>query len=144
MFPFCRDSFQRTNHLQKHSSACPRCCSFLAPSVCMSLTCFTATNFEYYELEISGWNKPICIGRHAFGDQYKATDLVVKGPGKLKMVFGIILFPLVSFPKTLISLQYLISLNVGWSIHDHISIFLYLIVLWQHLQYQKDKMRKRS
>ncbi|KAK1367328.1 Isocitrate dehydrogenase [NADP] [Heracleum sosnowskyi] len=36
---------------------------------------------------VQGWNKPICIGRHAFGDQYRATDLVVQGPGKLKMVF---------------------------------------------------------
>ncbi|XP_020571043.1 cytosolic isocitrate dehydrogenase [NADP]-like [Phalaenopsis equestris] len=36
---------------------------------------------------ISGWTKPICIGRHAFGDQYRATDLVVKEPGKLKIVF---------------------------------------------------------
>ncbi|KAI8010537.1 Isocitrate dehydrogenase [NADP] [Camellia lanceoleosa] len=34
-----------------------------------------------------GWTKPICIGRHAFGDQYKATDAVIKGPGKLKLVF---------------------------------------------------------
>ena len=39
-------------------------------------------------LVCSGWTKPICIGRHAFGDQYKATDMVVKGPGKLKLVFG--------------------------------------------------------
>ncbi|XP_078431861.1 isocitrate dehydrogenase [NADP]-like [Wolffia australiana] len=36
---------------------------------------------------VNGWKKPICIGRHAFGDQYRATDYVVKGPGKLKMVF---------------------------------------------------------
>ena len=36
----------------------------------------------------AGWKTPICIGRHAFGDQYRATDMVVKGPGKLKMVFG--------------------------------------------------------
>jgi isocitrate dehydrogenase len=36
---------------------------------------------------IPGWTKPICIGRHAFGDQYRATDTVIKGPGKLKMVF---------------------------------------------------------
>jgi len=35
-----------------------------------------------------GWTKPICIGRHAFGDQYRATDAVIKGPGKLKLVFG--------------------------------------------------------
>jgi isocitrate dehydrogenase len=33
------------------------------------------------------WNQPIVIGRHAFGDQYKATDFVVPGPGKLKLVF---------------------------------------------------------
>ena len=33
------------------------------------------------------WNKPIVIGRHAFGDQYKATDFIVPGPGKLKLVF---------------------------------------------------------
>ncbi|KAI8007817.1 Isocitrate dehydrogenase [NADP] [Camellia lanceoleosa] len=33
---------------------------------------------------LNGWTKPICIGRHAFGDQYKATNAVIKGPGKLK------------------------------------------------------------
>ena len=33
------------------------------------------------------WIKPIVIGRHAFGDQYRATDFVVPGPGKLKLVF---------------------------------------------------------
>ncbi|WVZ69425.1 hypothetical protein U9M48_018213 [Paspalum notatum var. saurae] len=36
---------------------------------------------------VPGWTKPICIGRHAFGDQYRATDAVLKGPGKLKLVF---------------------------------------------------------
>ncbi|KAL3735707.1 hypothetical protein ACJRO7_024782 [Eucalyptus globulus] len=36
---------------------------------------------------VPGWSKPICIGRHAFGDQYKATDTVIKGAGKLKLVF---------------------------------------------------------
>ncbi|XP_010248538.1 PREDICTED: cytosolic isocitrate dehydrogenase [NADP] isoform X2 [Nelumbo nucifera] len=36
---------------------------------------------------VPGWKKPICIGRHAFGDQYRATDMVIKGPGKLKLVF---------------------------------------------------------
>jgi len=34
------------------------------------------------------WTKPIVIGRHAFGDQYKATDFVVKGPGKLTLSFA--------------------------------------------------------
>ena len=33
------------------------------------------------------WTKPIVIGRHAFGDQYRATDFLIPGPGKLKMVF---------------------------------------------------------
>ena len=33
------------------------------------------------------WTKPIVIGRQAFGDQYRATDFVVPGPGKLKLVF---------------------------------------------------------
>ncbi|WP_448190698.1 NADP-dependent isocitrate dehydrogenase [Azospirillum sp. sgz301742] len=32
---------------------------------------------------VPGWTKPIIIGRHAFGDQYKATDFTVPGPGKL-------------------------------------------------------------
>ncbi|KAG9152310.1 hypothetical protein Leryth_025253 [Lithospermum erythrorhizon] len=36
---------------------------------------------------VPGWRIPICIGRHAFGDQYRATDAVIKGPGKLKMIF---------------------------------------------------------
>ncbi len=33
------------------------------------------------------WKKPICIGRHAYGDQYCATDFVVKGKGKLTVTF---------------------------------------------------------
>ena len=36
---------------------------------------------------VPGWTKPICIGRHAFGDQYKATDFVTKGEGKLTITF---------------------------------------------------------
>lgn len=36
---------------------------------------------------VPNWTKPICIGRHAFGDQYKATDFVVNGKGKLTMTF---------------------------------------------------------
>lgn len=36
---------------------------------------------------VPGWTKPIVIGRHAFGDQYRATDFRVPGKGKLKMVF---------------------------------------------------------
>src|SRR3954454_22849941 len=36
---------------------------------------------------VPSWTKPIVIGRHAFGDQYKATDFVVPGPGTLTMTF---------------------------------------------------------
>ncbi len=36
---------------------------------------------------VTTWKKPICIGRHAFGDQYRATDFVVKGKGKLTVSF---------------------------------------------------------
>jgi len=36
---------------------------------------------------VPGWTQPIVCGRHAFGDQYRATDLVVDGPGKLEMVY---------------------------------------------------------
>ena len=34
---------------------------------------------------IPGWTDPIVVGRHAFGDQYKATDFLVPGKGKLTM-----------------------------------------------------------
>ena len=36
---------------------------------------------------VPGWTKPIVIGRHAFGDQYRATDLVVPGEGTLTMTY---------------------------------------------------------
>jgi isocitrate dehydrogenase len=36
---------------------------------------------------VPGWRKPIVIGRHAFGDQYHATDLVVPGEGKLTLTY---------------------------------------------------------
>ncbi len=36
---------------------------------------------------VPGWTEPIVIGRHAFGDQYRATDFLVPGPGKLTMTF---------------------------------------------------------
>lgn len=36
---------------------------------------------------VPGWKKPIIIGRHAFGDQYRAKDYVVGGQGTLEMVF---------------------------------------------------------
>ena len=36
---------------------------------------------------VPGWTKPIIIGRHAYGDQYRATDFKVPGKGKLMLTF---------------------------------------------------------
>ncbi|MES1261564.1 MAG: NADP-dependent isocitrate dehydrogenase, partial [Acidobacteriota bacterium] len=36
---------------------------------------------------VPGWVKPIIVGRHAFGDQYRATDMVIGEPGKLTLTF---------------------------------------------------------
>lgn len=36
---------------------------------------------------VPGWKKPICIGRHAYGDQYRATDFITKGKGRLTITF---------------------------------------------------------
>jgi isocitrate dehydrogenase len=36
---------------------------------------------------VPGWKQPMVVGRHAFGDQYKATDFKVPGPGKLTMTY---------------------------------------------------------
>lgn len=37
---------------------------------------------------VPGWTKPIVVGRHAFGDQYRATDLRIPGPGKLTLTYA--------------------------------------------------------
>src|SRR6476469_6286463 len=37
---------------------------------------------------VTTWDRPIVVGRHAFGDQYRATDFVVKGKGKLTITFS--------------------------------------------------------
>lgn len=44
----------------------------------------TTSNVPKY---VPGWESPIIIGRHAFGDQYKATDMKIDQPGTMKMVF---------------------------------------------------------
>ena len=36
---------------------------------------------------VPGWTSPIVVGRHAFGDQYRATDFKVPGPGKLRLIW---------------------------------------------------------
>jgi isocitrate dehydrogenase len=37
---------------------------------------------------VPGWTKPIVVGRHAFGDQYRATDVRIPGPGRLTLTFA--------------------------------------------------------
>lgn len=76
--------------MQKYSSTCPRYPRFLCAFV-FSLKLITSV-IEQTLLLKPGWTKPICIGRHAFGDQYRATDAVIQGAGKLKLVFGKLLF----------------------------------------------------
>lgn len=49
---------------------------FRAPIICKNIPRY-----------VGGWNKPIIVGRHAFGDQYRATDMVISEPGKLTMRF---------------------------------------------------------
>ncbi len=46
-----------------------------------SITCKNVPRY------VPGWEEPIVIGRHAFGDQYKATDFKVPGPGRVTMKF---------------------------------------------------------
>jgi isocitrate dehydrogenase len=36
---------------------------------------------------VPGWVKPIIVGRHAHGDQYRATDIIIPKPGKLELVY---------------------------------------------------------
>lgn len=49
---------------------------FRAPIICKNIPKY-----------VQGWTQPIVVGRHAFGDQYRATDLVVNEPGTLTMTF---------------------------------------------------------
>ncbi len=49
---------------------------FRKPIICENIPCYVRT-----------WKKPIIVGRHSFGDQYKATDIRTKGPGTLKLIY---------------------------------------------------------
>ncbi|MCH2546896.1 MAG: NADP-dependent isocitrate dehydrogenase [Alphaproteobacteria bacterium] len=49
---------------------------FRAPIICKNIPRY-----------VPGWEKPIIVGRHAFGDQYRATDFVMPGAGKLSIKF---------------------------------------------------------
>ena len=49
---------------------------FRAPIICKNIPRY-----------VQGWEQPIIVGRHAFGDQYRATDLLIEQPGTLKLSF---------------------------------------------------------
>jgi isocitrate dehydrogenase len=49
---------------------------FRAPIICKNIPKY-----------VQGWNKPIIVGRHAFGDQYRATGMIIDQPGRLTMRF---------------------------------------------------------
>jgi isocitrate dehydrogenase len=49
---------------------------FRAPIICKNIPRY-----------VPGWKEPIIVGRHAFGDQYRATDMIIDRPGKLSMSF---------------------------------------------------------
>lgn len=66
----------------------PRLVPGMFPVLLTLQSVLSIVEFSWLVVVVSGWSKPICIGRHAFGDQYRATDTVIKGAGKLKLVFG--------------------------------------------------------
>src|ERR1700712_4159360 len=49
---------------------------FRAPIICKNIPKY-----------VPGWNAPIIVGRHAFGDQYRATDIIIDRPGTLTLSF---------------------------------------------------------
>ncbi|KAK4802990.1 hypothetical protein SAY86_001193 [Trapa natans] len=70
--------------LCKNILSCPR---YLYSFVDLQFQFTIKSKLSLIMCSLSGWTKPICIGRHAFGDQYRATDTVIKGAGNLKLVF---------------------------------------------------------
>ena len=57
---------------------------FRAPILVKGITPYIPSNIPRL---VPGWTKPIVVARHAFGDQYKATDFKVPGPGRLTVTF---------------------------------------------------------
>ena len=63
---------------------------------------------------VSGWVKPIIMGRHAYGDQYRATNFVVPGPGKVETSY----MPSDGSPKTV----YLVyNFREWWCCHGDVQ-----------------------
>ena len=66
---------------------------------------------------IPGWTKPIVIGRHAFGDQYRATDLVVRASADPARLRGAVALPGIPQPER--ALQVLkFKLDILWTMND--------------------------
>ncbi|KAJ7084887.1 hypothetical protein B0H15DRAFT_923550 [Mycena belliarum] len=63
---------------------------------------------------IPGWVKPIVIGRHAFGDQYRSTDFIAPGPGKLQMVYT----PTDGSPATTLNVYDFVGRGVAMSMYN--------------------------
>ncbi|KAJ7348807.1 hypothetical protein DFH08DRAFT_129824 [Mycena albidolilacea] len=63
---------------------------------------------------IPGWVKPIVIGRHAFGDQYRSTDFIAPGPGKLQMVYT----PTDGSPATTLDVYDFVGRGVALSMYN--------------------------
>jgi isocitrate dehydrogenase len=77
---------------KRHNPQCP--VSFILDILYQSLIIFSGGTVFREPIVIPriprlvpGWKKAIIIGRHAFGDQYRAKDTVIPGPGKLEMVY---------------------------------------------------------
>ena len=69
---------------------------------------------------VTGWTKPIVIGRHAHADQYKATDIVVPGPGKLELTYT----PVGGAPQTYTVFDFKDTGGVGMAMYNTDKVVL--------------------
>ena len=78
---------------------------------------------------VPGWQQPIVIGRHAFGDQYRATDVLIDGPGKLEMTFTdasgrVTRWPVYDFQKPGVALA-MYNLDEVYSFFRFVFLYMY-------------------
>lgn len=76
----------RVSGRPRRPSRCPQS-PFSARSSSSAPPSYCTVTDELICLTWTGWTKPIIVGRHAFGDQYRATDIVVPAAGKLELVY---------------------------------------------------------
>jgi len=96
---------------------------------------------------VPGWTDPIVIGRHAYGDQYRATDTLIPGPGKLRMVWDgadgdTIDLEVFDFPSSGVAMT---MYNLDQSIRDfaHASMNYALDLGWPLYMSTKNTIMKR-